>query len=53
VKVVVKKRYADFHAAIFENEGYWGAGETQDEAVGSLVRAHPAKFGIELVDGKV
>jgi hypothetical protein len=44
-KIVVTRRFADYHAAIDGTDGRkWGCGKTIDEAVGSLVRNHPGVF---------
>jgi hypothetical protein len=47
IRVVVKKRSDDFHASIF-GRAEWGCGRTPSEAIGELVSAHPALFGIEV-----
>lgn len=45
-KIVVTRRFADYHAAIDGTNGCkWGCGKTIDEAVGNLVRNHPGAFG--------
>lgn len=45
-KIVITRRFADYHAAIDGTNGCkWGCGKTIDEAVGSLVRNHPGAFG--------
>lgn len=38
-----------YHAQIKDNPGFWGCGKNCDEAVGSLIRSHPEKFSIEMV----
>lgn len=45
-KIVITRRFADYHAAIDGTNGCkWGCGKTIDEAVGNLVRNHPGVFG--------
>lgn len=44
--VVITKRSADFHAAIFGHPGKCGCGRSQAEAIGDLVTSHQRDFGI-------
>lgn len=42
------KRQPKFHAQIAGQPGIWACGRTPDEAVGDLVRTHPAEFNVAL-----
>lgn len=46
--IVVRQRGDDYHASIADRPSVWGCGESIDEAVGDLVRAHAEEFGIEI-----
>jgi hypothetical protein len=48
-QIIITKRSNDYHAAIDGFPQYWGCGETIDEAIGSLIRAHQEKFKINIV----
>ncbi len=43
-KVILTKRHDGVHACLEGNPGIWASGETQNEAVGDLVRFRPEKF---------
>lgn len=47
VSIVLRQRgNFDFRVHVEDEPGLWGCGRNPDEAVGSLVRAHPRRFGI-------
>lgn len=41
-----QKTTPKYHAQIKSAGGFWGCGNSMDEAVGSLIRNHPEKFGL-------
>ena len=49
-RCVGMKRVPKFHAQIKREPGFWGCGKSHDEAVGSLIRAHPEYFGMKVKD---
>jgi hypothetical protein len=48
IKIKVTKRYADYHACIDGQEGFWGCGKSVDEAIGSVILSNAAKFGLNI-----
>lgn len=42
-----QKTTPKYHAQIKGNGGYWGSGDSIDEAVGSLIRSHGEQFGLK------
>ena len=46
MKIVVERRSNHYHAAFAQDRGRWADGETEDEAVGKLVRTHGKALGI-------
>lgn len=42
------ERRPKYHAQIAGQPGYWGCGESRDEAIGRLIRAHPQLFGLAI-----
>lgn len=49
VKIVITKRYSDYHACPEGEPGCWAAGKTIDDAIGNLVRCHPERFNVQIV----
>jgi len=45
----VREETPKYHAQIKDRPGYWGAGNSIDEAIGSLVQSHSAMFGVNVV----
>lgn len=43
-------RHPKYHAQIKGAPGLFGVGKSADEAVGDLVRSHPEKFGIVIIE---
>lgn len=48
IKQYVLERRPKYHAQIKDEPGYWGCGDSRDDAIGSLVRSHPERFGIKI-----
>mgnify|MGYP000859572758 CR=1 FL=1 len=46
MKIVVTKRSHDYHACLDGHPEIWGCGETSEEAIGDLIKAHVDTFGI-------
>lgn len=46
MKIVVTKRSDDYHACLDGHPEIWGCGETAEEAIGDLIKAHVDTFGI-------
>lgn len=44
--IVPHVRAPKYHAQIKGQGGFWGCGNSRDEAIGSLIAAHPEQFGI-------
>lgn len=49
IKIVVTKRYSDYHACPEGEPTCWAAGKTPDDAIGNLVRCHPERFNVQIV----
>lgn len=47
-EIEIRPRSSDWHAQIKDHPGIWGCGKTIDDAIGSLVRSWPEKFGIKI-----
>lgn len=37
-----------FHACIKGEHGYWGSGDSVQDAIGSVINAHPERFGLKI-----
>jgi hypothetical protein len=37
-----------YHAQVRGKPGFWGCGDTIQDAIGSLISAHPKQFGIKI-----
>lgn len=48
IKIEVIERTNDYMARISDNHGCWGCGKSLNEAVGSLIRYHSERFGIDI-----
>lgn len=48
IVITFRKATNDYLARIDGHDEFWGCGETQDEAIGSLVRSFRDKLGIEI-----
>jgi hypothetical protein len=46
IEIVVTQRTADYHAALASNPKIWGCGQSEEEAIGDLVRSHPEMFDV-------
>jgi len=44
----LKQHTAAYHAQIASVPGFWGCGNSPDEAIGNLIKTHPEMFGLEL-----
>jgi hypothetical protein len=45
-KIIVTRRSDDYHACLENDSGVWGCGITVYSALGNLVLAHQAEFGL-------
>lgn len=48
--IVITNRGDDYHAQL-DGTKAWGCGDSVSEAIGDLVRSHPERFGIAIIEG--
>lgn len=48
-KFVGMREAPKYHAQIKDEPGFWAAGMSRDEAIGDLIRCHPERFNVVII----
>jgi hypothetical protein len=48
IEIEIRARSSDYHAQIKGHPELWGCGKNPDEAVGSMVRNHSERLGLDI-----